>query len=71
MYKLATAVISLLIISCAVCIFWYKSGSPMILAAFFTSRQVSSSREIVLTMVPSRTSVRSVMFLKLMPLAHS
>lgn len=62
---------SLLIISCAVCIFWYRSGSPMIRAAFLTSRHVSSSREMVRTMVPSSTSVRPVMFLKLMPRAHS
>lgn len=63
--------ISLRIISCAAAIFWYSSGSPMIRAAFLTSLHVSSSLVIVRTIVPSRTSVRSVIFLKLMPLAHS
>jgi hypothetical protein len=52
-------------------IFWNNVGSPMIRAAFFTSRHVSSSRVITRTIVPSITSVKSVMRLKLMPRAHS
>ena len=43
----------------------------MILAAFLTSLQVSSSRVMTRTMVPSRTSVRSVIRLNDMPRAHS
>jgi hypothetical protein len=43
----------------------------MILAAFFTSRHVSSNLVITLTIVPSITSVRSVIRLKLIPRAHS
>jgi hypothetical protein len=52
-------------------IFWKSTGSPIILAAFLTSLHVSSKREITLTIVPSMTSVKSVMRLKLIPLAHS
>lgn len=71
MYKEATAVMSLLIISCALCILVNSAGSPIILAAFFTSLHVSSSLVMTRTIMPSSTSVRSVMWLNDIPLAHS
>jgi hypothetical protein len=52
-------------------IFWNRVGSPMILAAFLTSRHVSSRRVMTRTMVPSMTSVKSVIRLNDMPRAHS
>lgn len=57
--------------SCAVCIFVNSFGSPIILAAFLASRQVSSNLVMTRTMVPSSTSVRSVIRLNDIPLAHS
>lgn len=70
-YKLAVAQISLLINSWQVCIFVNSVGSPMILAAFLTSLQVSSKRVMTLTIVPSSTSVKSVILENGIPLAHS
>lgn len=71
MYRLAVAHTSLLINSWHVVIFWYRPGSPIILAALLTSRHVSSSRVTTRTIVPSITSVRSMMRLKDIPRAHS
>jgi hypothetical protein len=52
--------LSLLINAWASSIFWNSSASPMTLAASRTSRHVSSRRVMTRTMVPSGTSVRSV-----------
>ena len=71
MYSDAAKITSRLICSCACCILVYNDGSPTNLAALLTSRHVSSNRVIVRTIVPSITSVRSVMRLNDIPLAHS
>ena len=55
---------SRLIISEASSILRYRTGSPMIRAAFRTSRRVSWSRCIHRTMIPSWTSVRPVISAK-------
>lgn len=55
-------VLSLLILFCDSCIFLNSSVSPITLAASRTSRQVSSKRVMTLTIVPSATSVRKVIW---------
>ena len=52
--------LSRLIFICASSIFFIRLASPMTLAASRTSRQVSSSRVITRTIVPSATSVNVV-----------
>ncbi len=58
-YKLAANTISRLIAFDASSIFLRRVESPMIRAAFRSSRQVSSNRTIVRTIEPSGTSVSS------------
>lgn len=60
-YKLAAKTMSRLMASEAASIFLWRAELPIIAAAFLNSRQVSSSRTIVLTMSPSGTSVSSQM----------
>lgn len=55
---------SLLIICEASSILRYRTGSPMIRAAFLTSRKVSCNLWIHLTMIPSCTSVKPVISAK-------
>ena len=59
MYKLAAKTISRFIAFDAVSIFLWSAELPMIAAAFLNSRHVSSNLTIVLTIIPSGTSVSS------------
>lgn len=61
MYKLAANTISLFIAFEAVSIFLWSAEFPIIAAAFLNSRHVSSNLTIVLTIMPSGTSVSSQM----------
>jgi hypothetical protein len=63
-YNEAAKTMSLFIIIEASSILRYKTGSPMIRAAFRTSLSVSWSLCIQRTMIPSCTSVKSVILLK-------
>lgn len=66
-YKLAANTMSRLIALDAISIFLNSAEFPMMEAAFLNSLHVSSRRTIVLTMIPSDTSVSSHMSAKGVP----